>query len=274
MSRAILDKVLKSVVDHDDYFRQKTSCDGKTGIATWVKVTAALCILAYIPLPDAMDEYLAMSELTAEVKMKRFCSAVVGTFGLTYLRALNNDDIKQSLQDAKRDGTPGLFESIDCSKWNWKRCSTAGHEKFKGKEKKATVKLEAIADRSLWIWHVFICKPKCLNEINVVEASELLWKTERRVPITMRVLSCRYPAKQTVLICRPDLLEGIHVHIVDTAADSEKKESIREAAEISARRSWARLWRAVGQVKDYHIPIELHEHGYNADDHDGRHRFS
>lgn len=36
--------------------------------------------------------------------------------------------------------------------------------------------LEAIADRSMWIWHAFFGMSGCLNEINVVEASPLLNK--------------------------------------------------------------------------------------------------
>ena len=59
------------------------------------------------------------------------------------------------LKESEKRGTTGLLGSIDCCKWTWKNCPTAWHGQFKGKEKTPTVTLEAICDRSLWIWHAF-----------------------------------------------------------------------------------------------------------------------
>lgn len=93
MPRAIFDEVLTSVVEHNDYFWQKTNCAGNAEIAARVKVIAAPCILTYGLPPDAVDEYLTMSETTARVALKRFCLVVAGTFGQTYFCAPSRDDI-------------------------------------------------------------------------------------------------------------------------------------------------------------------------------------
>lgn len=40
-------------------------------------------------------------------------------------------------------------------------------------EKKTTMTLEEITDRSLWIWHAVFDMSGCLNDINVVEVTTL-----------------------------------------------------------------------------------------------------
>ena len=44
---------------------------------------------------------------------------------------------------------------------------------YKGKEKSLTIVLEAVADQSLWIWHVFFGTAGALNDINVLDQSPL-----------------------------------------------------------------------------------------------------
>ena len=123
-----------------------------------------------------MDDYLSISETTAREAVKRFCRAVVETLGPKYLRNPTLAEVERLLKDAEKRGMPGLLGSIDCSKWTWKNCPTAWHGQFKGKEKTPTVTLEAICDRSLWIWHAFFGMPGSLNDINVFEASPIINK--------------------------------------------------------------------------------------------------
>lgn len=176
VSRAIYDRIVASLVAEDRYFIQKKNCCGKEGISPHVKVTAALRIMAYGLPPDAIDDYLEMSESTARETIKRFCAAVVASLGPIYLREPTDADIKKMLSKSAARGTPGLLGSIDCTKWAWKNCPTAWHGQFKGKEKVPAVTLEAICDRSLWIWHAFFGMPGALNDINVVAASTILNK--------------------------------------------------------------------------------------------------
>lgn len=115
MPCTVFEKVVSAVLDHDDYFKQKTRSVGKTGISVRVKVNTALRILAYGLLPDAADE-LAISETTARVTVKRLRAPVVETLDLIYLRGPTNDDIERMLKQADRRGTSALLASIECCK--------------------------------------------------------------------------------------------------------------------------------------------------------------
>lgn len=148
MSRTDFEKVLSAVVDHDDYFKQENNCVGKNWIYEHDNVNAALRILACDLPPDAVEEYLAMSETTAGVTVKRFCSAVVEALGLTYLREPTDADIERMLKQSDWRCTTGLLGSIDCCKWECKNVPTAWHGKCNGKENKTIVTLEAISEHS------------------------------------------------------------------------------------------------------------------------------
>ncbi|OWY92063.1 hypothetical protein PHMEG_00039083 [Phytophthora megakarya] len=67
-----------------------------------------------------------------------------------------------------------MIGSLDCMHWTWKNCPTAWQGAFQGKEKSATVILEAVASKSLWIWHTFYGMPGVNNDLNVLERSPLL----------------------------------------------------------------------------------------------------
>ncbi|KAE9184116.1 hypothetical protein PF004_g23754 [Phytophthora fragariae] len=76
-------------------------------------------------------------------------------------------------QNAAR-GFPGMIGSLDCMHRIWNNCPTAWAGAFQGKEKTTTVVLEAVASRSLWIWHAFFGTPGSNNDLNVLERSPLL----------------------------------------------------------------------------------------------------
>jgi hypothetical protein len=55
----------------------------------------------------------------------------------------------------------------------WENCPVVLKGQFQGKEKCATIGLEAVADYNLWIWHNAFGFPGCLNNINIWERSPL-----------------------------------------------------------------------------------------------------
>ncbi|EEY55056.1 uncharacterized protein PITG_08644 [Phytophthora infestans T30-4] len=67
-----------------------------------------------------------------------------------------------------------MIGSLDCMHWAWKNCPVAWAGMYRGKEKAATVILEAVASQSLWIWHAFFGAPGSNNDLNVLERSPLL----------------------------------------------------------------------------------------------------
>lgn len=114
ISRRIFDSVFDSVTHYDSYFTQRRNCAGKRGISSHVKITTALRILAYGLPPDALDDYLQMSETTARNCVMHFSNAVIKTLGPQYLRGPTLEDMEHVLHENSKRGLPGLLRSIDC----------------------------------------------------------------------------------------------------------------------------------------------------------------
>ena len=76
-----------------------------------------------------------------------------------------------------------MLGSIDCMHWKWKNCPTAWHGVFSGRYHEPTIILEAIASYDLWLWHAYFGLPGSLNDINVLDRSNLFseW-AEGRAP--------------------------------------------------------------------------------------------
>ena len=62
---------------------------------------------------------------------------------------------------------PGMMGSLDATKVYWKRCPTAWEGRFQGREKYASIRLEAVIDNNLWFWHTAFGFPGTLNDINI-----------------------------------------------------------------------------------------------------------
>lgn len=190
LSRARFLSIVDVMEDHDPFFVQRADCTGRLGLSALQKATAAIRILAYGYAADAVDEYIRIGESTAALALVRFVRGVIECFGAEYLRVPNQQDIQRLLGRSNREGFPGCLGSIDCTKWVWKNCPTALHGQFTGKEGVPTITIEAIADSTLWIWHLFVGMPGSHNDINVVEASPLVNKIVQGVyppPLTYTV---------------------------------------------------------------------------------------
>ncbi|XP_010678635.3 uncharacterized protein LOC104894150 [Beta vulgaris subsp. vulgaris] len=82
-----------------------------------------------------------------------------------------------------------MIGSIDCMHWEWKNCPTAWRGQYQGRAGVATLVLEAVADRDLWIWHSFFGMPGSCNDLNVLHRS----------PVFQDVLEGRAPAVNFVV---------------------------------------------------------------------------
>jgi hypothetical protein len=98
---------------------------------------------------------------------------VIHLYGDWYLRAPNEQDTKRLMEMNEKRGWPGMLGSLDCMHWTWKNCPKAWHGMYCGKNRDATIVLEAMASEDLWIWHVFFGLPGTLNDINVLQRSPL-----------------------------------------------------------------------------------------------------
>ena len=66
-----------------------------------------------------------------------------------------------------------MLGPLDVTKVVWENCPAALKGQYQGKEKVATIGLEAVSDANLWIWHRVFGFPGTLNDINIFERSPL-----------------------------------------------------------------------------------------------------
>ena len=173
MPRTVFLRIHKAITERDEYFRERRDATGKYGASSFQKLTAALRMLAYGVSSDSLDEYCRISATSARMCMQNFCRSMCEIFAGEYLRMPTLTDLIRIQTMSAARGFPGCIGSPDCMHWEWKNCPTMYHGQYKGKEKKPTVVLEAVADSELWIWHAFFGMPGSCNDINVVDNSPL-----------------------------------------------------------------------------------------------------
>ncbi|XP_068311133.1 uncharacterized protein [Pyrus communis] len=173
MRRELFESILNAVVNHDHYFERRVDATGRQGLSPHQNLTSAFRMLANGCSTDSTDKYCRLAESTVIEKLMRFCKAIEGIYGATYLRYPNRADLKRLLRKAEKRGFPGMIGSLDCMHWEWKNCPTAWAGQFKGCHDKPTIVLEAVASYDTWIWHAFFGVPGSNNDINVLWSSPL-----------------------------------------------------------------------------------------------------
>lgn len=147
---------------------------GKSGIHPIQRIIGALRVQSYGHSSDAVDEVVETSETSMAKTVKIFCASVLEAFGDEYLREPNEEDLRRILAINESRGFPGCLGSLNCQHWEWKNCPVAWAGQFKGKEKKPTVVMEAIADGELWIWQLSVGHPGSMNDLNVADNSKTI----------------------------------------------------------------------------------------------------
>ena len=174
MRRSLFLTILDRVCARDSYFLQKRDACGLVGLSARQKITVALRMLALGVCADAMDDYCRTSESTTMECMKRFCVVVRAEFGEYHLRQPTRADSLKQLAINSARGFPGMFASLDCMHYEWKNCPVAWQGDYGDREGKRSIILEAVADQSLHIWHVFFGLPGSNNDLNVLDRSPLI----------------------------------------------------------------------------------------------------
>lgn len=75
---------------------------------------------------------------------------------------------------------PWHYGIVGFNALGWKNFPIAEHGKYSGKEKEPTIILKALAGHNLWIWHRFFGLPESLNNINVLDRSQVLYNCQDR----------------------------------------------------------------------------------------------
>ncbi|XP_021766673.1 uncharacterized protein LOC110731148 [Chenopodium quinoa] len=171
MNRSLFNRIMNTVVETDEFFKQRRDATGRLGLSPLQKCTAAIRMLAYGLAPDAVDEYVRMGQTTARRSLHHFCEGVIKNFQDEYLRTPTDDDLRRILYQNESRGFPRMIGSIDCMHWVWKNCPMARKAQYSGRNKNATLVLEAVADQDLWIWHAFFGISGSCNDLNILYRS-------------------------------------------------------------------------------------------------------
>ncbi|TYZ63561.1 hypothetical protein PybrP1_013155 [[Pythium] brassicae (nom. inval.)] len=120
------------------------------------------------------DGRVRIAESTAMLCVKRFADPVISCFSAEFLRQPTADDIKHHTAINERRGFPGMFGSLDCTRWEWKNCAFGEQGQYRGKSGTSTIVLEAVATYDLWVWHAYIGVPGSNNDVNDIELSPFM----------------------------------------------------------------------------------------------------
>lgn len=177
LSRPRVQLILERLGGSDDpHFNSfRVNRHGFMGASLEAKVLLPLKVLAYGVTPYCFSDYFQMSKEMARDCCRKFNLAIIRQFSDEYLRLPTSHDVYSiTTLHARVHGVDGMLGSLDCMHTHWKNCPVAWHQSYKGKEKKATVVLEAVADHNLWFWHAAYGFTGSLNDINILNLSPLL----------------------------------------------------------------------------------------------------
>ncbi|XP_056866663.1 uncharacterized protein LOC130512572 [Raphanus sativus] len=173
MTKPLFLSIVDRLSNEVPYFRQRQNAHGRYGLSALQKCTAAIRMLAYGQSGDTYDEYLRLGESTALLCLEKFNEAIIQLFGDEYLRKPTPADLQRLLDIGEVRGFPGMIGSIDCMHWEWKNCPRSWRGQYTRGHGKPTIVLEAVASQDLWIWHAFFGLPGTLNDINVLDRSQV-----------------------------------------------------------------------------------------------------
>ncbi|XP_024011210.1 uncharacterized protein LOC112086489 [Eutrema salsugineum] len=171
MNKHLFMRIVDSLSTQISFFQQRRDATGRPGLSALQKCTAAIRMMAYGCVADAVDEYLRPGESTAISCLENFVEGIIYLFGAEYLRRPTPEDLQKLLDKEDERGFPGMIGSIDCMHWEWKNCPTAWKGQYTRGSGKPSIVLETVASYDLWIWHAFFGPPGTLNDINVLDRS-------------------------------------------------------------------------------------------------------
>jgi hypothetical protein len=172
----MVDYIIGHLTNQDSFWTQTIDRVGKLSIHPHVKFLAAQKMICYGISFTAFQDYFQMGESTAQRCVQMLGMGIVNFTEIAelYLRSPTKSDARRIVQLHKEmHGIDGMLGSLDVTKVVWENCPLALKGQFWGKEKCATIGLEAVADHNLWLWHHAFGFPGSLNDINIWERSPL-----------------------------------------------------------------------------------------------------
>lgn len=145
VTRAIFQDLINKLCSYDSFFLRKCNAAKIPGIYPEVKILAALKTISYGITANCFTDYFEMGETVMRETVLHFARGVRNCYSDTYLRNMTKSDVERitSLHESIF-GIQGFLGCLDCMHVYWKNCPLSWKGMFKGKEKKASIVLEAM----------------------------------------------------------------------------------------------------------------------------------
>eukprot|EP00918_Siedleckia_nematoides_P042379 GHVU01092383.1.p1 GENE.GHVU01092383.1~~GHVU01092383.1.p1 ORF type:complete len:448 (-),score=38.68 GHVU01092383.1:79-1422(-) len=166
---------LESALETHGYLTHGRDAAGLRGASVRLKLWVVLRYLGQGQSCKSLESNYRLSKSTIHACVKNVCVGIVRIYGSKWLHMQGPEHVQSTAAEYERQGFPGLLGCIDCMHWLWDNCPLAHAGQYKGKEKKPSIVLEAVADRNLYIWHSFFGVAGANNDVNVLDKSPLLF---------------------------------------------------------------------------------------------------
>ncbi|XP_071699091.1 uncharacterized protein [Rutidosis leptorrhynchoides] len=101
-------------LDEESEVEERNDALGRQSFTTLQKCTSAIRQLAYGLSPDALDEYLHMSEQTSVICLDNFCKCIIDLHKSRYMRSPTATDVARLYSaHEEKHGFKGMLGSID-----------------------------------------------------------------------------------------------------------------------------------------------------------------
>jgi len=176
ISRPRFQRLMEDIAATGDlFYLRNVDAWGKVGACFEAKLLLPLKTMAYGVPPHCFRDYFQMSQTLARECCVNFDIKIRQIYETEYLRCPSAEDLKRiNTLHKSVHNFDGMFGSLDCMHTYWKNCPIAWQGSFKGKEKKPSIVLEAIADYHLWFWHAAYGYAGSMNDISILAMSPFL----------------------------------------------------------------------------------------------------
>ena len=178
ISRSRFERLIQDIGNHQHpFYAEIPDCVGNQPVSMHAKLLLPLKTMAYGVPPHCFCDYFQMSRTMARECCIMFDRVVNEIYQEEYLRYPTTQDLL-SLNNLHKSvhHFDGMLGSLDCMHTYWKNCPVGWQGSYRGKEKKPTIVLEAIADYHMWFWHAAYGYAGTLNDLNILALSPFLEK--------------------------------------------------------------------------------------------------
>jgi hypothetical protein len=263
ITRSMVETLVTHLAKRDSFWRRTVCRAGKPTICPYAKFLMGMKMICYGVSGNAFVDYFQMGESTTRRCVSLLTKGIVSCRPLAnqYLRRLSKIDARNIVSLHERvHKIPGMMGSLDVTKVHWKKCPSAWKGQFQGREKIASIGLEAVVDTNLWFWHAAFGYPGTLNDINVWEPSLLY---ESMIDGRHEELDFEYMVDGEVFVKLLYLVDGIYpplTRFLSSESDPHTKLAYSYARDQEAFRKDVERGFGVLKLKFLSLlhPINLH----------------